>query len=92
MLAPDETFSISSFAALREASEIKPKTNISKTQAETTLNSFVAKGWLLRSKSVASYRLALLVLTLTGAEGSLFRRVPCSNSVHTSDLLTRKKC
>ncbi|THU86407.1 hypothetical protein K435DRAFT_763328 [Dendrothele bispora CBS 962.96] len=50
MLARNESFSLSSLAALREVSAIKPKSNMSKTQAETVLASFVAKGWLLRSK------------------------------------------
>jgi len=49
MLAPRESYSVSSLAALREISAIKPKSNMSKTQAEMVLCSFVAKGWLLRS-------------------------------------------
>ncbi|KAF7363384.1 Non-structural maintenance of chromosomes element 1 [Mycena sanguinolenta] len=52
MLAPRESFSISSLAALREVSALKPKSNMSKTQAEVVLASFVAKGWLLKSKQV----------------------------------------
>ncbi|KAJ7063234.1 Nse1 non-SMC component of SMC5-6 complex-domain-containing protein [Mycena amicta] len=50
MLAPRESYSISSLAALREVSALKPKSNMSKTQAEVVLSSFVANGWLLRSK------------------------------------------
>ncbi|KAJ7156036.1 Nse1 non-SMC component of SMC5-6 complex-domain-containing protein [Mycena crocata] len=50
MLAPRGSFSISSLAALREISALKPKSNMSKTQAEIVLASFVAKGWLLKSK------------------------------------------
>lgn len=50
MLAPHESFSVSSLAALREVNAIKPKSNMSKTQAEVVLGSFVAKGWLLKSK------------------------------------------
>lgn len=50
MLAPRESFSVSSLAALRELSAIKPKSNMTKTQAEVVLSSFVAKGWLLKSK------------------------------------------
>ncbi|KAJ6496618.1 Nse1 non-SMC component of SMC5-6 complex-domain-containing protein [Mycena vitilis] len=50
MLAPRESFSMSSLAALREISALKPKSNMSKTQAEVVLGSFVAKGWLLKSK------------------------------------------
>lgn len=47
MLSPNEAYSVSSIAALREVSAVK---NMSKTQAEIVLGSFVAKGWLLRSK------------------------------------------
>ncbi|KAG6911470.1 hypothetical protein DXG01_014544 [Tephrocybe rancida] len=50
MMAPRESFSASSTAALREVSAIKPKTNMTKTQAEVVLGSFVAKGWLVKSK------------------------------------------
>ncbi|KAF7338346.1 Non-structural maintenance of chromosomes element 1 [Mycena venus] len=50
MLAPRESYSISSMAALREVSALKPKSNMSKTQAEIVLASFVAKGWLFKSK------------------------------------------
>ncbi|KAJ7632558.1 hypothetical protein FB45DRAFT_1146824 [Roridomyces roridus] len=35
---------------LREVAALKPKSNMSKTQAEVVLASFVAQGWLLRSK------------------------------------------
>ncbi|KAJ7172540.1 Nse1 non-SMC component of SMC5-6 complex-domain-containing protein [Mycena filopes] len=50
MLAPRGSFSISSLAALREVGALKPKSNMSKTQTEVVLASFVAKGWLLKSK------------------------------------------
>lgn len=50
MLAPHDSFSMSSMAALREVGEIKPKSSMSKTQAEIVLSSFVAKGWLIKSK------------------------------------------
>ncbi|KAF5381065.1 hypothetical protein D9615_003893 [Tricholomella constricta] len=50
ILAPRESFSVSSTVALREVSAIKPKTNMSKTQAEVVLGSFVARGWLVKSK------------------------------------------
>jgi non-structural maintenance of chromosomes element 1 len=66
ILARNESFSLSSLAALREVSAIKPKSNMSKTQAETVLASFVAKGWLLRSKSVISV-LCILYMRLTPA-------------------------
>ena len=49
MLAPREAFSVSSFAALREVSLVKGMT---KTQGEIVLASFVASGWLIRSKCV----------------------------------------
>ncbi|KAJ7582781.1 Nse1 non-SMC component of SMC5-6 complex-domain-containing protein [Mycena floridula] len=50
MLASNESYSVSSLAALREVRELKPKSNMTNTQAESVLNSFVAKGWLLKSK------------------------------------------
>lgn len=43
--ASEEAFSISSLAALRDTGDVKPK-----TQAEITLGSFVAKGWVVKSK------------------------------------------
>ncbi len=48
MLAPNESYCVSSLAALREVNSLK--TNMTKTQAESVLGSFVAKGWLLKSK------------------------------------------
>ncbi|KAI0273699.1 Nse1 non-SMC component of SMC5-6 complex-domain-containing protein [Gloeopeniophorella convolvens] len=48
MLAPNSSYSISSLAALREVNSLKSQ--MTKTQAENVLNSFVAKGWLLKSK------------------------------------------
>jgi non-structural maintenance of chromosomes element 1 len=48
MLAPNESFCVSSLAALREVSHLS--TNMTKTQAEVVLGSFVARGWLLKSK------------------------------------------
>ncbi|KDQ60700.1 hypothetical protein JAAARDRAFT_708550 [Jaapia argillacea MUCL 33604] len=47
MLAPHESFSVSSLAALRELSYLK--STMTKTQGETVLGSFVAKGWLVKS-------------------------------------------
>lgn len=52
MLARNEAYSVSSLAALREVNSLK--SNMSKTQAEVVLGSFVAKGWLLKSSSVLS--------------------------------------
>ncbi|KAF8478618.1 Nse1 non-SMC component of SMC5-6 complex-domain-containing protein [Russula ochroleuca] len=48
MLAPNSSYSISSLAALREVNALTSP--MSKTQAESVLASFVAKGWLLKSK------------------------------------------
>ncbi|KAI0780812.1 Nse1 non-SMC component of SMC5-6 complex-domain-containing protein [Trametes elegans] len=49
MLAPNESFCVSSLAALREVNSLK--SSMTKSQAEATLNSFVAKGWLLKSRA-----------------------------------------
>ncbi|KAG7452591.1 uncharacterized protein BT62DRAFT_1070341 [Guyanagaster necrorhizus] len=48
MLAPREAYSVSSLAALREVSQVKP--SMSKSQAEDVLASLVANGWLLKSR------------------------------------------
>lgn len=48
MLAPNESFCVSSLAALREVNSLK--SNMTKAAAEVTLNSFVAKGWLIKSR------------------------------------------
>ncbi|KAH9001205.1 Nse1 non-SMC component of SMC5-6 complex-domain-containing protein [Lactarius akahatsu] len=48
MLAPNYSYSISSLAALREVNALTSP--MTKTQAESVLASFVAKGWLLKSK------------------------------------------
>lgn len=50
MLAPCEAFSVSSIACLRELHATKIK--MTKSQAEATLASFVAKGWLRKSRYV----------------------------------------
>ena len=50
MLAPHEGYSVSSLVALREVNSLK--TNMTKAQAEIVLGSFVAKGWLLKSRQV----------------------------------------
>ncbi|KAF7969019.1 hypothetical protein HWV62_28628 [Athelia sp. TMB] len=50
MLARNEAYSVSSLAALREVNSLK--SNMSKTQAEVVLGSFVAKGWLLKSSTL----------------------------------------
>ncbi|KAL6309242.1 Nse1 non-SMC component of SMC5-6 complex-domain-containing protein [Sparassis latifolia] len=48
MLAPNESYTVSSLAALREVGTLKA--NMTKTQAEVVLSSFVAKGWLVKSR------------------------------------------
>lgn len=48
MLAPNESYTVSSLAALREVNALKA--NMTKAQAEVVLNSFVVKGWLVKSK------------------------------------------
>ncbi|KAI0256768.1 Nse1 non-SMC component of SMC5-6 complex-domain-containing protein, partial [Lactifluus subvellereus] len=48
MLSPNSSYSISSLAALREVNTLTSP--MTKTQAESVLASFVAKGWLLKSK------------------------------------------
>ena len=53
MLAPNSSYSISSLAALREVNSLTSP--MTKTQAESVLASFVAKGWLLKSKCVDSF-------------------------------------
>lgn len=50
MIAPNHSYSISSLAALREVNALTSP--MTKTQAESVLASFVAKGWLLKSKCV----------------------------------------
>ncbi|KII88656.1 hypothetical protein PLICRDRAFT_110634 [Plicaturopsis crispa FD-325 SS-3] len=52
MLGPRECYSVSSMAALREVNDIK---NMTKSQGEVLLSSFVANGWLLKSKCVVIY-------------------------------------
>jgi non-structural maintenance of chromosomes element 1 len=53
MLAPNSSYSISSLAALREVNTLTSP--MTKTQAESVLASFVAKGWLLKSKYVVRH-------------------------------------
>ncbi|KAF9456771.1 Nse1 non-SMC component of SMC5-6 complex-domain-containing protein [Collybia nuda] len=73
MLAPHESFCVSSLAALREVSIIKPKSNMSKAQAEVVLGSFVAKGWLLKTKQG---RYCLSTRTLLELQGYLKNAYP----------------
>ena len=48
MTAPNDAFCISSMAALRETNNL----TMTKSQAEVVLSSFVAKGWLVKSRYV----------------------------------------
>jgi hypothetical protein len=80
MLAPRQCFSISSLAALREVSSIKPKPNMTKTQAEVVLASFVARGWLHKSRCVCRLstpnRLRVLTCLWKVADAIRFQRAP----------------
>ncbi|KAH7340847.1 Nse1 non-SMC component of SMC5-6 complex-domain-containing protein [Rhizoctonia solani] len=49
MLANNEAYSIPATAALREVSQLQGK-GMTKAEAEHVLSSFVAKGWLMKSK------------------------------------------
>ena len=59
MLAPNESYCVSSLAALREVNSLK--SNMTKSQAEATLSSFVAKGWLLKSKCDSFFHSCLII-------------------------------
>ncbi len=52
MTAPNETFCLNSLAALREVGNLVTKGSMTKAQAEVVLQSFVAQGWLLKSRQV----------------------------------------
>jgi hypothetical protein len=79
MLAPNEAYSVSSLAALREVNSLK--TNMSKTQAEVVLGSFVAKGWLLKSLCVPTVFLLSTSITIFSDVGDThFLRARYSNS------------
>jgi hypothetical protein len=52
MTAPNNSYCISSLGALREIGNLK--INMTKSQGEIVLNSFVARGWLLKSSYVTS--------------------------------------
>ena len=88
MLAPNNSYSISSLAALREVNALTSP--MTKTQAESVLASFVAKGWLLKSKYVRLHGVALPPLTPLLQEGSflavftLFARAPALSQVYIS--------
>jgi len=95
MLAPRQSFSISSFSALREVGAIKPKANMTKAQAENVLASFVARGWLFKSNrgrySLSTRSIAALssylkttypeeVIECSVCNQVMTRGVACSNS------------
>jgi hypothetical protein len=50
VMAGSDVFSVSSLAAVREVSNMK--ITMTKAQAETALQSFVANGWLYKSEYV----------------------------------------
>jgi len=50
MTAPNETFCLSSLAALREVGNLAAKGTMTKAQAEVVLQSLVTQGWLLKSR------------------------------------------
>src|ERR1700722_1375921 len=74
MLAPNESYCITSLGALREVSALSNKGNMSKTQAEIVLGSFVAKGWLLRSRFEKTSLVAWLDLNVLLAKDDIRSR------------------
>jgi len=80
MLAPREAFSVSSIASLRELHA--SKLNMTKSQAEVVLASFVAKGWLIKSR-LGRYSLA---------SRSLMELQPYLKSTYPDDLLECTIC
>jgi hypothetical protein len=89
MLAPNSSYSISSLAALREVNALTSP--MTKTQAESVLASFVAKGWLLKSKYVRSLpKLSAPLMSLLPQKGSflsistLLTRAPALPQVYVS--------
>jgi hypothetical protein len=55
MTAPNESFCVSSLAALRETSNVPGPGKLPKSHAEILLQSFVANNWLNRSSWVISF-------------------------------------
>lgn len=75
MLAPNESYCVSSLAALREVQTLQ--TNMSKSQAEVVLGSFVANGWLHKSKYVQIQCLVThLLIGPSDKADIVFRRAP----------------
>ena len=77
MLAPNSSYSISSLAALREVNALTSP--MTKTQAESVLASFVAKGWLLKSKYVCLHGVTHPTDATSSSERDVSRylRAPC---------------
>lgn len=97
MLAPHESYSISSMAALREPTSAK--LNITKSQAEIVLGSFVAKGWLLKSKWVNHSSFMYIQLTVDGRKGryslstrSILELLPYLKSTYPEEILECTIC
>lgn len=84
MLAPNESFCVSSLAALREVNSLK--SSMTKTVAEATLNSFVAKGWLMKSRCTHYPQGRICAWTNhsdPGAAATPSQHAPSLNSRHT---------
>jgi hypothetical protein len=64
--APNSSYCLSSMAALRESQSLKA--TFTKTHAERVLDTFVARGWLYKSKSVLRS-----ITTAIPTAGSLFK-------------------
>lgn len=82
MLAPHEAYSVSSLLALREVNSLK--TTMTKAQAEIVLGSFVAKGWLLKSRRDTCKYLACKKTNCSIDEAAIpSQRAHCWNFFHT---------
>ncbi|KAL1745609.1 Nse1 non-SMC component of SMC5-6 complex-domain-containing protein [Schizophyllum fasciatum] len=87
IMAPRNAFSISSFLALREINELKPKANMTKSQGEETLSSFVNRGWLVKSRRG---RYTLSTRTLLELKGYIRSEYPdqIPTCMHCDDFVT----
>ena len=72
MTAPNETFCLSSLAALREVGNLVTKGTMTKAQAEVVLQSFVTQGWLLKSRHGCSVTVLHLRLTTSSQTWEIF--------------------
>jgi len=59
--APNSSYCLSSMAALRESQSLK--STFTKTHAERVLDTFVARGWLHKSKFVLQLIAVILLVT-----------------------------